>query len=166
MKLKHVFISLLVCCSVAFSGCAFIEDMVEDFTKDLIQEVEGSIEESVGVIEAFCSDLSSGNLDDAAEKMHPDVKQSKEAFTALITGMEENSGVRFSDGIVLNSLVQAYTTYYDSIYGGKTYEIAYNASVGSKSVKLSFLVVVNEKGSGVYSFEMQRSWTGGGSQVV
>ena len=142
--MKKLFVTIILICTLCLSGCGAFEEMKEGMKKSRI------------MAENFCIELAYDNYDTARGYLHQNNwgKSDARFFASFVKDMETSNGIDFSNGVTFDSCISMSSTYYDSVYDGSVYQFVYKMSVGSKTINMEFVVIDNDKGHGILSFEI------------
>ena len=142
--MKKLFVTIILICTLCLSGCGTFEEMKEGMKKSRI------------MAENFCIELAYDNYDTARGYLHQQnlTKGDPRLFLSALNNMETSNGIDFSNGVKFDSCISMSSTYYDSVYDGSVYQFVYKMSVGSKTINMEFVVIDNDNGHGILSFEI------------
>ena len=138
------FIALtLVIFTILLSGCGACDKMKE------------GIKKADEHFNNFCSHLTYEEYDLAKEYLHKDTIIDVGRLKTVINDIENVYGIDFADGVVLERRTSFNVTLYDSKYNGSVYDLTYKAKVGTKSVTINYVIIDNDAGYGIYSFNVE-----------
>ena len=150
--MKKVFSILLITITICFVGCARIKFL---FTEQDVFFAEQ--QKSITLAENFCFALSDDDIEIAEGYLHPDSPLCDGNLVSFLSTIEQENGIDFSRGVTFRDreLIEAYanTSNDPADHQGYTFIFYLEVVIDGKITKLSFEMVYNEKGCGVYSFE-------------
>lgn len=131
--LTAIAITLALCaCSGGISG-----DEAKDYVEDFFDAVEEAAED--------------GDFEIAESFLHPDCPAEIEAFVEAVS---EDKGVDFSS-IEIVKYTGFSASYYDSRVDGSRYGLSMQLSISGESAKAEIELVNNDKGYGIYNFNIK-----------
>ena len=143
--MKRIIIVLLILSMLCLFGCTVFNNMYFEANK------------GATLAENFCFALSDDDLNAAQEYLHPDSLLRGDVLSSCLTDLEQNNSIDFSNGIsfINRDIKKTYITPrdYENNLMGKHYILVFDILVDGKTIELSFDVLNNEKGFGIYSFE-------------
>ena len=143
--MKRIIIVLLIFSMLCLFGCTTFNNMYAEAYK------------GATLAENFCFALSDDDLNAAQEYLHPDSLLKGDALSSCLTDLEQNYSIDFSNGISFRNrdIEKTYITPrdYENNLKGKHYILVLDVLVDGKTIEISFDILNNEKGFGIYSFE-------------
>lgn len=133
---------LLLLLAFFVSGCS-----IEDREMWLVNK-----QKAISMAEKFCFAIAYDDINGAKDYLHPD-SPLHDNLPVFISEIEQDGGFDFSDGVAIMDRELGEGTTYDSTYKGGVHAFTLEVVVNGKTHKLSFEVVDNEKGFGIFSFK-------------
>lgn len=108
-------------------------------------------DEAKALINDFFDAIVDEDYDKAESLLHPDRPADLETF---LLNVEKEEDIDFQSGIKIEKYTGFSTSLYDSTVDGSTYELTMRTKVGDKKVTFTIEIVSNEKGYGIYNFDL------------
>ncbi len=150
--MKKLLVILIVLCTLCCLSCTEIEEYLK-WNQDFL--IEG--QEAISLAENFCFALSDDNINEAEKYLHPDSPLNGGELSLFLSKFEQTNDVDFSNGVAFRDRdigdSYANTQNYEGYHQGNAHIFYLKVVIDRKIIKLSFEVVSNEKGFGIYSVE-------------
>ena len=141
---RIVAISLLLSV-LFFGGCSIFKSLWAEANK------------ANNFAEEFCFALAYDGIEKAKEYLHTDWISNNGKLEDYLYNFENENGIDFSNGVSIYRRFQQSATGYSSLYGGAIYQFGIMMVIGDKNINMSFTVVDNDDGYGIYDFGIYTS---------
>lgn len=118
----------------------------------IFQQLFAEADKANNFVEEFCFTLAYDGIERAKEYLHPEWASTKGNLEDYVEKFENENGIDFSDGVAISRRFQESLTGYNSEYGGSVYKFGISIVIGDKMINMSFMVVDNDAGYGIYDF--------------
>ena len=118
----------------------------------IFQQLFAEADKANNFVEEFCFALAYDGIEKAKEYLHPDWLSTHGNLEDYVEKFEYENGIDFSDGVAISRRFRQHANAYTSEYGGAVYEFGISIVIGDKIINMSFMVVDNDDGYGIYDF--------------
>ena len=140
---KILMLFLVIGCCLSMTACGILSELYDEAQK------------SVDILEQFCDYISNDEIESAQKLTHPKYFPTLNSLEQHLCSLEQKNNIDFSDGIQLKKRLDLGSTYYDSSYDGQVHEIKYSVVIGDRDEILYVIVVNNENGNGIATFDIE-----------
>lgn len=138
--MKKIVALCLVLSMLFLGGCTIFEHFFAEADK------------ANNFVEEFCFALAYDDIDKAKEYLHPDWQSTHDNLEDYVEKFENENDIDFANGVAISRRFYQHVKTYTSEYGGAVYEFGISIVIGDKIINMSFMVVDNDVGYGIYDF--------------
>ena len=131
----------------------------EDFINNMT-ELNSELWDEMYIAQDYAEQLilavANDDFETARQYLHPDVLATDYDLEGYFESVETAKGVDFSDGVVIEEIVNGPQSIYSYNYRGQSYEFGFKMKVGDKQLNLYFIGAKNDNGFGIYKITERR----------
>ena len=153
-KLLLVALVIIIITS-SLTGCTRLKEMFDaygELGRQLWEEMYMSQDYAEQLILAVAND----DFETARQYLHPDVLATDYDLEGYFESVETAKGVDFSDGVVIEEIVNGPQSIYSYDYRGQSFKFGFKMKVGDKQLNLYFIGAKNDNGFGIYEITNHR----------